>query len=100
MANTYYSTDRFNEAASIQAGALNLLLEVLGEGHVDSAMTMFNLAQTYRKLGDQRQCLDLLTRAKGAFLKALGPNHPYYQRCENVLLEFQRDSGSEPGTSS
>jgi len=66
----YIEADPFNRKA------LEIRLRILGEGHVDTATSYFNLAFNLTSLSRYKEAETFYRKAISSFERALGKDHP------------------------
>ena len=68
----------------------------LGEDHLDTLMSMNNLAVTWRSLGRRKDAVDLMQTCAELRALSLGENHPYTKSSLEALEEWRVEDETAP----
>ncbi len=75
MGNVEESLRNFQTALEYHEKALEIQITSLGQHHVSSADTKYNMANIYRKQGDNNQARCLFQEAAVVYTKVYGAEH-------------------------
>jgi len=89
----YYQQGQFKQALPLAEQAYHLRKEVLGERHLDTLLSLNDLAEIYRNLGRLSKALLLHKKAYRLFKDVLGEKDPNTLLSLNNLAGIYRDLG-------
>jgi tetratricopeptide (TPR) repeat protein len=91
----YYCSQRaqYAETQPLYERALSIYEKVLGQDHLDVALSLNNLAYLYNRQGSYAKAEPLYERALSIREKALGPEHPDIGISLNNLANLYHDQG-------
>jgi tetratricopeptide (TPR) repeat protein len=93
LGRTYKRVGRLQEAEKVEAKALLMRREILGERHPDTILASANLANTYADLGKLIEAEKLQENVLAMHLEILGERHPYTLMASNNLAITYHDLG-------
>ena len=83
----YQKQGRYDDAEPLLVEALETKRQVLGDEHVETALSMHVLACIYRDTGRHREAQTLFEEVQGILETRLGSHHPHY--AENLEQHAQ-----------
>jgi tetratricopeptide (TPR) repeat protein len=92
ISDIYKTEDRLDEARDFCQQALTLYLSVAGERNTDVALLYNNLGEIHSAQGNIAQSLEMYDKARVAFTKRFGKNHPHTASVHfNIGLALRKD---------
>ncbi|MEM7628374.1 MAG: serine/threonine-protein kinase [Planctomycetota bacterium] len=90
-------TGEYERADDVFQEILRIRLEVLGERHSDTMVSMLTTARNLGKLERYEEAIALGERGRALFAAELGPDHPYTAIAEDILATVRGAAGGEAG---
>jgi len=78
-----------DEAEELQTKELNICAKVLGAEHLDTLISMHNLASIFRAQRRNQEALSLIRECYKLQKQILGVEHPYTQSSYECLKEWE-----------
>jgi tetratricopeptide (TPR) repeat protein/CHAT domain-containing protein len=88
-----YQQGKSKEALPLAQEALTIRCKLLGEKHLDTVLSLFNLGAQYHALSQLRQAEDCYLRARDIRKEVLGEKHPAYAHSLHNLAGLYMDMG-------
>ncbi|MDA1231386.1 MAG: CHAT domain-containing protein, partial [Planctomycetota bacterium] len=95
-AGKLYSAGKSREAVAIARDSLVIQRQVLGEQHPDYSISLSNLVEVYRAMGDYARAEPLAVHSLDIKRKVLGEQHPDYSTGLNNLGVLYMAMGDHP----
>ena len=88
--NVHILTQKARVAEAHRA-ALDVRIGLRGQTHLETAESLFNLAQVYAHAGDRKSAKALFQRAATIYTAPRGSRHPHSLRANEMLTKCDRD---------
>jgi tetratricopeptide (TPR) repeat protein/tRNA A-37 threonylcarbamoyl transferase component Bud32 len=97
LALLYTDAGRVPEAIALLERARDAQIASLGPDHIDTLVTINNLARAYRRAdGKLSEAIAIFERNRDAFIARLGPDHPMTLTVLETLADAYRATGRTP----
>lgn len=93
LGNLFVSQGRFEKAATLLFGALEIRRGILGAKHREIAMSLAALGGFYRAMPDYDEAKKYYEQALEMFRQTVGDGHPEFARCMNNLAAIHEVRG-------
>ena len=98
LAVTYFALGRLQDALVMQEKTLEFRRRVLPENHPGIGNACLTLSFSYDKSGEFHRALQFAREALRIFQATLPPLHPYVQKTQQFLREFEGDAARRAST--
>jgi|LauGreDrversion4_1035100.scaffolds.fasta_scaffold984727_2 hypothetical protein len=98
LASMYFSLGRHQDALVLQEKTLEFRRRVLPENHPGIGNACLTLSFSYDKSGEFHRSLQFAREALRIFQATLPPLHPYVQKAQQFLREFEGDAARRAST--